>query len=100
MLEFIRYRLEYKGNQKKDPYPVGAAEAGAIKEREGGEESAAEGNQRGEGKFPFAAGGVQDHAFLLVGQGPVPQMQVGALDKHQGHQQTAQQGNQTPPIVL
>ena len=100
VLEFIGHGLEHEGDQKQHPNPVGAAETGAVEQREGSEESAAEGDQRSEGEFPFTAGGIENHALLHIAQAPVAQVQVGALHKHQGHQQTAQQGNQAPPIVL
>ena len=54
MLELIADGLQHEGEENNHPEPVGAAEAGAIEERKGGEEGAAEGDEGGEGYLPFA----------------------------------------------
>lgn len=54
MLKLIADGLQHEGEENNHPEPVGAAEAGAIEERKGGEEGAAEGDEGGEGYLPFA----------------------------------------------
>ena len=54
MLKLIADSLQHEGEENNHPKPVSAAEAGAIEERKGGEEGAAEGDEGGEGYLPFA----------------------------------------------
>ena len=90
VLELIGNGLEDEGEQDQDPHPVGAAEAGAVEQREGGEEGTAEGDECREGQLPFAAGGIEDHPLLEIAQRTVAQVEIGSLDEHQEDEQTAQ----------
>ena len=73
------------------PEPVRAAETRGIKERKGGEQSAAEGDERGEGIFPLAAQ-YREHDFLLA---VVPRKReehgLAALHEEQEREQSAEQ---------
>ena len=76
------------------------AETRGIKERKGGEQSAAEGDERGEGIFPLAAQ-YREHDFLLA---VVPRKReehgLAALHEEQEREQSAEQRYEEPPVML
>ena len=87
VLEFIAHRLNHKREQDDHPQPVGSAETGAVEQWERGEESSAEGDERGEGKLPFSSRRVDDEATLFFRFPQTENQGVGSLYKHEKHQQ-------------
>ena len=92
--------LKHKTEQNQHPHPIGSAETGAIKEREGGEEGTAEGNEGREGKFPLAARGVDNELTLLLGLSEAEDEGIGSLDEEQEDEDASQQAHQEPPVGL
>jgi len=99
-LELIAHGLQHKAEENEHPHPVCAAEAGAVEQGEGGEESAAEGDEGGEGEFPFTAGAVDDECTFVFGAAEVENLRVGALHKHQEDDERAEETDEQPPVLL
>ena len=99
-LELVADGLEDERGEDEHPYPVGAAETGAVEQGKGGEESAAERDERGERELPLAPGRVDDEATLRFVAPKAENERVGTLHEEQEDEQTAQQGDEKPPVVL
>ena len=99
-LELIAHGLQHKREQDDHPQPVGTAEAGAVEQRERGEESAAEGDERGERDLPLAARRLEHQALLILRLSQAEHQRVGALHEEQEHEQRPEQRHDEPPILL
>ena len=99
-LKLIRYGLQHEAQQDDRPHPIGAAEAGGVKQREGGEEGAAEGHERRERELPLAADGVDQQLLLPLRAADGEEQRLPALYEHEEHQQRAKQRHEQPPVVL
>ncbi len=89
VLELVAHGLHDEREEDEHPYPVGAAEAGAVEEGERGEERGPESGERGEGEFPLAPGGVDDEPPLLGRPAELEYHGVGALYEHQEHEESS-----------
>jgi hypothetical protein len=97
---FVGHGLDDEHQQDRHPYIERAAERRGVEERERGEECAAEGHERRESEFPFAAQRVDQHVTFLFGLADVVEQPLSALHEEQEDQQRPQQGDDQPPIVL
>lgn len=92
--------LHHEDQQDGRPDVEGAAERRRVEEREGGEEGAAEGDERREGELPFAAEDISDPIALDLGAAHDVEQPLAALHEKQEDQQRTQQGDDEPPVVL
>ena len=99
-LEFVADGLQHEAKEDNHPQPIGPAEAGTIKQGEGSEEGASEGNERRERKFPLAPRREHQHAPLFFRLTQTEQERIAPLHKKQKHQDGSQQGDHKPPILL
>ena len=83
ILELIAHGLQHEGEEDEHPQPVGATEAGGIEQGEGSEESAAEGDQRGERELPLTTGGIDEQATLVGCLSQLEYHGVGSLHEKQ-----------------
>ena len=86
VLELIAHGLKHEGEKNRHPEPVGTAETGAIEERERGKESTTESDEGGEGEFPFAPCGIDEHATLFSGFSDLEKQRISTLNKHEKHE--------------
>ena len=98
--ELVGHSLDHENEQNGHPDVERTPEARAVKERERGEERAAERNERREGELPLAPERVDDHRALLVGASDRVKQPLSALDEEQEDEQRAEQRNDQPPVVL
>jgi len=93
--EICGFRPEFKGDglddkteKYSDPDPVGSPEARRIEKWNRSKESAAEGNQCGESKFPFSTKGVDENFAFHLRFTERKDQCLPSLDKHQEYQKT------------
>ena len=97
---FVGHGLDDENQQDRHPYIERTAERRGVEQRERGEECAAEGYERREGEFPFAAQRVDQHVTFLFGLADVVEQPLPTLYEEQEYEQCPQQGDNQPPIVL
>ena len=100
VLKLVAHSLEHEGEQDDHPQPVGTAEAGAVEQRERGEECSAKGYERGERYLPLAPRAVHDNAALFITMSKAEHHRVGSLNKHKENEEGTEQRDDEPPVML
>ena len=99
-LEFIGHCLKDEGEENEHPHPVCPAERGAVEEGKRCEECAAEGDEGGESKLPFAAGGIDYKAAFGLVAAKTENLAVGSLHEGEEYEESGQEADQEPPVLL
>ena len=100
MLKLIADGLQHEGEEDDHPEPVGAAEAGAIEERERSEEGSTEGDEGGEGYLPLATGGLYNLTLTFLCPAKTEDEGIGTLNEEQEHEQRSEKRHYEPPVLL